>query len=175
MTSVFQAQRVSHLKDILSEGSKITEKAFSQTYQEGLHILPNMKDINVKTFSLFKKKNELTIIKEALGEMDFDFLIFDTSPNFELQTMNALVASDAVLIPVKYDLFSLEGLSTVKQYVDKIQEHVNPDLKNLGILATHVDMREGINKPIREKIERAFEMPLWIVLLGLILGLKPLK
>jgi chromosome partitioning protein len=157
LSSVFGHEPKETLREILSEGKKITTKSFSATYQDNLFIIPNLKDISVKMFGFLNFQDEKTILKDKLGKIDFDFLFIDTPPNLELQTINSMIASDFILIPVKYDIFSLQGIVTVKEYFDKTKEKVNKNLDILGIVATSVDERESINSPIRAKLEAIFD------------------
>jgi chromosome partitioning protein len=156
LSSVFRHEPEASLRDILSENKKITTNSFSETYQKNLVIIPNMKDVSVKMFGFLKFFDEKRILKDRLGEIDLDYILLDTPPNIELQTINSLVASDYVLIPIKYDIFSLSGLVTVKEYLDQVREHINPKLDVLGILATHVDDRESINEPIQQQVNQLF-------------------
>lgn len=157
LSSVFRVEPLSDLRSVLSEDKKITTESFSSTYLENLYILPNFKDVNVRMFGILPKFfDDKRILKDKLGEIDFDFLIIDTPPNLELQTINSLVVSDYVLIPIKYDIFSLDGLMTVKEYIEQVKNHINEKLEVVGIIPTHVDERESINDAIKTQIENLF-------------------
>lgn len=156
LSSVFGHEPKATLREILSEGKKITTASFSPTYQHNLFIIPNLKDISVKMFGFLSFQDEKTILKDRLGKIDFDFLFIDTPPNLELQTINSMIASDFILIPVKYDIFSLQGIVTVKEYFEKTKQSINQKLEILGIVATNVDERESMNSPIRAKLESIF-------------------
>jgi chromosome partitioning protein len=157
LSSVFRHENQENLRDVLSENKKITTRTFAETYQPNLYIIPNLKDITVKVFNFIKFFDEKRILKDKLGEIDLDYVFIDTPPNLELQTINSMVASDYILIPIKYDIFSLSGLANVKEFLDQVKEHINPNLEILGIVATHVDDRESINEPIKNQVESVFQ------------------
>jgi chromosome partitioning protein len=156
LSSLFKVEGENDVRTLLQQKSKIETKSFSKTNNENLYILPNNKDISAKMFANLEYFDEKKILLDKFGKIDFDFLIIDTPPNLEVQTINSLSVSDYVIIPIKYDLFSLQGLVTVKDYLEKIIEHVNPKLKVLGIIATFVDERESNNAQIKAKVEELF-------------------
>jgi len=157
LSSVFNIEPLSDLRSVLSEDKKITTESFSETYLKNLFILPNFKDVNVKMFGILPKFfDDKRILKDKLGEINFDFLIIDTPPNLELQTINSLAVTNYVLIPIKYDIFSFDGLMTVRDYIEQVKHHMNENLEVVGIIPTHVDERESINESIKEGVENIF-------------------
>ncbi|MBC7471691.1 MAG: ParA family protein [candidate division SR1 bacterium] len=156
LSSLFKIENSNDIRSILQGSGKIKTDSFTKTHNPNLYILPNKKDISAKMFANLEYFDEKKILLDKFGKIDFDFLIIDTPPNLEVQTINSLSVSDYVIIPIKYDLFSLQGLVTVKDYLEKIVEHVNPKLKILGIVATFVDERESNNAQIKTKVTELF-------------------
>jgi chromosome partitioning protein len=156
LSSLFKVDSQNDVRNLLQQKGKIETKSFAKTNNPNLFILPNNKDISAKMFANLEYFDEKKILLDKFGKIDFDFLIIDTPPNLEVQTINSLSISDYVIIPIKYDLFSLQGLVTVKDYLEKIVEHVNSKLKILGIIATFVDERESNNAQIKAKVEELF-------------------
>ena len=99
------------------------------------------------------------MLKEALDEIrtDYDFCIIDTPPTLGILTVNALTASDGVVIPLTADLFSLQGLSQLDLLMDRVRKYSNRDLKIEGLLITIHDERTNISKALSEKINQTAE------------------
>ena len=145
----------SDLVEALLSIEKITNKTFSSTYQENLFILPNHKDITSKLFDRVDIFVQTTILKNRLNlnSLDFDYIFIDTPPNLELQTLNAMTASTHILIPVAYERFGIDGITSVRAYFQKAKETVNPQLEILGVVATNVDQRLNMTKEKKEILE----------------------
>ena len=99
------------------------------------------------------------MLREALDSVraDYDFCIIDTPPTLGILTVNALTASDGVVIPLTADLFSLQGLSQLDLLMDRVRKYSNRDLKIEGLLITIHDERTNISKALSEKINQTAE------------------
>jgi chromosome partitioning protein len=86
----------------------------------------------------------------------YDFCLIDCSPSLSLLTLNALVASDEVIIPVQTHYYALEGLKQLLETVDIVQERFNEKLKVAGILLTLVDSRTMLSKQIQQQMRDYF-------------------
>jgi len=97
-------------------------------------------------------------LKDALSPIrkKYDFIIIDTPPTLGIITLNALVASDAILIPIQSSYLSLEGSDDLLETIDKIKKVANPNLRVLGILITLHDRRTNLGKDVVSKIKNVF-------------------
>ncbi len=86
----------------------------------------------------------------------YDDILIDCSPSLGTLTINALTASQGVLIPMECEYFAVLGLSLVKKTIEKIRENTNPNLVIDGILATMFDRKTGHSRDVLELIEREF-------------------
>jgi chromosome partitioning protein len=86
----------------------------------------------------------------------YDFIIVDTPPTLGIITLNALVASDSILIPIQSSYLSLEGSDDLLETIDKIKKVANPNLHILGILITLHDRRTNLGKDVVKKIRKVF-------------------
>lgn len=93
-------------------------------------------------------------IKEA--ELDYDFIIFDLPPDLGLLSINGLVATDKVIIPVDIGVFSLSGINELLSMMGLIKKgHLNDNIELLGVLITKVDNRTNLGKKIRDMLLEA--------------------
>jgi chromosome partitioning protein len=93
-------------------------------------------------------------LEAVLG--DYDFIIIDCSPSLGLITVNALTASDSVVIPVQCEYFALEGLGKLLNTIKIVQTRINPKLKIEGILMTMYDGRLRLSNQVVEEIKNHF-------------------
>ena len=86
----------------------------------------------------------------------FDFIIIDTPPTLGIITLNALVAADAIIIPIQSSYLSLEGTDDLLETINKVKKVANPNLNILGILITLHDKRTNISRDVVKKIKNVF-------------------
>jgi chromosome partitioning protein len=97
-------------------------------------------------------------LKDILQEVvdRFEYIVIDTPPTLGIITVNALVASTHVLIPIQASYFALEGTDDLLETIDKIKQRANPQLQILGALITLYDKRTLLAKDIHDQIQRVF-------------------
>jgi chromosome partitioning protein len=86
----------------------------------------------------------------------YDYIIIDTPPTLGLITVNAMVASDYLIVPIQPSYFALEGTDDLLDTVEKVRARPNPNLKVLGVLITLLDKRTTLAKDIHEQIRQVF-------------------
>jgi chromosome partitioning protein len=103
--------------------------------------------------------NREKVLKNVLDTVrnDYDFIIIDCSPSLGLITVNALVASDAVVIPVQCEFFALEGLGKLLNTIKIVQSRLNTELQIEGILMTMYDGRLRLCNQVVNEVRRHFE------------------
>lgn len=107
--------------------------------------LRNMED------SQFRMKNMLAEIKD-----DFDFIFIDCSPSLGLLTLNSIIASDSVIIPVQCEYLALEGLGKILNTIKITKEHLNPSLEIEGFLLTMYDSRLKLANQVIAEVKKHF-------------------
>jgi len=118
---------------LLLKKAPITIEDFSITEYKNLYILPNDKDINGALFGRMNPADQLFALKNILKDLNtFDFIFIDTAPNLDTPTFNALIASNHVVIPVEYDIFSAIGIAVLYDNINSAKQ-VNADLNVLGL------------------------------------------
>jgi len=135
----------------------LTNKATAQQIRiqlEGMDVLPansNLAGIDLEVKAIGKEYR----LKNALKEMqaNYDYIIIDTPPTLSLLTVNALTASDYVLIPTQADIFSLQGLGQLYGTIQAVQDYTNPELQIAGIIVTRHNTRTILAQEITEMLE----------------------
>jgi len=97
-------------------------------------------------------------LKDKMSEVirDFDYIFIDTPPTLGMITVNALVASSHVLVPIQSSYFALEGTDDLLETIDKIKTRPNPNLQLLGVVITMHDKRTTLGRDIQQQIENVF-------------------
>ncbi|MBM3750540.1 MAG: ParA family protein [Acidimicrobiia bacterium] len=101
--------------------------------------------------SHFKLKDKLAAVVS-----DFDVVVIDCPPALGLLTVNALVASTHLLIPIQSSYFALEGTDDLLETIEKVRMRANPDLRILGVVITMHDKRTALARDIRAQIDKVF-------------------
>ena len=124
-----------------------------------LYILPSHLDLVGAEIELIQHENRETIMKDTLAKIkgDYDYIIIDCSPSLGLITVNALTASDSVIIPVQCEYFALEGLGKLLNTIKIVQKRLNPELTIEGLLLTMYDSRLRLSNQVVEEVKQHFE------------------
>lgn len=130
-----------------------------ETETPNLYLLPAHLDLVGAEIELINQPNRERIMKQVLEEIrgEYDYIIIDCSPSLGLITVNALTASDSVLIPVQCEYFALEGLGKLLNTIKIVQSRLNPDLEIEGILLTMFDPRLRLSNQVVDEIRRHFQ------------------
>lgn len=149
--------------DVLTNKCDIRE-AIIKTKFNKLSILPatiNLAGLDVELVQMeyndpeFKKNEQLKRALETVKN-DFDYIIIDCPPSLGLNTINALVASNSVLIPVQCEFFALEGVAQLLNTIIMTQTKLNPDLTIEGVLLTLLDSRTNLGLEVVEQVRKFF-------------------
>lgn len=132
------------------------EKFAVVNVRKNLDLLPSSEDligIELTLSSLMSREKKLANALKKIKE-DYDYIFIDCPSNTSLVTINALSASDYVIMPIKAEIFSIEGIEHMINYIRMIKENINPDLSILGILITQYEERLNLGKKVMKKIEK---------------------
>ena len=124
-----------------------------------LDILPSHIDLvgaEVEMVSISEREQKMRASLDAIKD-GYDFIIIDCSPSLGLITVNALTASDSVIVPVQCEYFALEGLGKLLNTLKLIQSRLNPDLTIEGILLTMYDARLNLSNQVVEDVRTHFK------------------
>lgn len=130
-----------------------------QTDVENLYIVPATISLAGAEIELVSTISREVRLKKSLQEIKnhFDFIIIDCPPSLGLLTINALTASDALIIPVQCEYYALEGLSQLLSTVRLVQKHLNKELMIDGVLLTMLDARTNLGLQVIDEVKRYFQ------------------
>jgi len=141
----------------LLSGEAFWSQALLETEVENLNLVSADKNLTGALLELVSVDRREYLLKEVLEPIheNYDFILLDCPPSLNLLTLNALVATDTILIPMQCEYFSLEGVSEMLETVEQIKSRWNPKLALEGILLTMFDERTNLSHQVAEDI-RAF-------------------
>jgi len=124
-----------------------------------LKLVPSARDLIGAEVELIEVKEREYLLKRALRPVRalFDFILIDCPPSLGLLTVNALVASDSILIPLQCEYYALEGVSYLLDTYWRVRRAFNPELKIEGVLLTMFDERTNLSKQVEQEIRRYFK------------------
>ena len=135
------------------------EKVILKTEVDNLHLIPSHIDLVGAEIEMLNLPNREKIMKNSIVKLKeiYDFILIDCSPSLGLITVNALTASDSIIIPVQCEYFALEGLGKLLNTVKLIQNRLNPELSIEGFLLTMYDGRLNLSNQVYEEVKRHFQ------------------
>jgi len=121
-------------------------------------VLPSNMDLAGAEVHLLEADHRETRLKTALAKLvdDYDYMFIDCPPSMNMLTINALVASDSVLVPMQCEYFSLEGLSSLMDTLKQVRASVNKQLSLEGLLRTMFDGRSRLTRDVSEQLTTHF-------------------
>jgi chromosome partitioning protein len=139
-------------------GAGTAEEALLTTELEQLWLIPSHKNLIGANLELVDVDGREFRMREALAPLRdrFHFIVLDCPPALDLLTLNALVAADAVLIPMQGEYFALEGISELLDTIERIRAALNPALTIEGVVLTMFDDRTNLAQQVRNELTNFF-------------------
>jgi chromosome partitioning protein len=143
--------------EVLIGANKINEVIIN-TYMPFMDILPSNINLVGAEIEMVEFPKRETLLKNALAEAEqnYDFIIIDCPPSLGLLTLNALTASNSVLIPVQCEYFALEGLGQLLNTINIVRQHFNKHLSIEGVLLTMFDSRLRLSQQVADEVRKYF-------------------
>jgi chromosome partitioning protein len=144
--------------ELLTDTDVIREQVIRPTSVPGLDIVPSRISLAKFESKLLGEFDAPFRLKDRMDGLagTYEFIIIDTPPTLGLITVNALVASDYVIVPIQPSYFALEGTDDLLDTVEKVKARPNPNLELLGVLITLLDKRTTLAKDIHDQIRGVF-------------------
>ncbi len=133
------------------------ESAIKKTLVPGLDIITANTNLAASEIELVDFEKREFVLKKILSEIkNYDYILIDCPPALGLLTINSLVASNSVIVPLQSEFFALEGISSLINSIDLIKKNFNPNLTIEGILLTMVDKRNSLSGLVEKDVREHF-------------------
>ena len=147
-----------NIYDVMLKGDGIKDVVTSTTFPH-LDIIASTNDIvgaEIELVSIMAREYQLQKALRSINKQ-YDMIIIDCPPSLGLLTINALTASDALVIPIQCEYYALEGLGQLLNTVRLVQRHLNKGLEIVGILMTMYDSRLNLSKQVVNEVNSFFK------------------
>lgn len=127
-------------------------------HKEGLDLIPSNLELSSLEVSLINAMSREYTLKNSINQIkkNYDYVLIDCMPSLGMITINALAASDKVIIPVQSEFLATKGMGHLLETILKVRKNINPNLKVGGILLTLVNERTKLAKNIREELKETY-------------------
>ncbi|MFO1128908.1 MAG: ParA family protein [Rhodospirillales bacterium] len=150
------ARRRPSTYDVLIGRTSLTE-AMQPTLVPGLYIVPSGVDLSGAEIELVGQAGRESYLRRAIADLDgVDYVLIDCPPALGLLTINALVAAEALLVPLQCEFFALEGISHLLRTVERVRKGYNPRLHIQGIVLTMFDRRNKLSDVVASDVRAHF-------------------
>ncbi len=151
----YELERSSY--DVLTRQCPL-DAALQKQLPAGYHLLGANHDLVAAEVELVSAIGRELRLRQALETVknNYDLILIDCAPSLNLLTINALVAADAVIIPMQCEYFALEGLAALKDTIEQVSASVNPGLHIAGILRTMFDPRNTLSTDVSSELQQHF-------------------
>ncbi|MDR2158236.1 MAG: ParA family protein [Holosporaceae bacterium] len=127
-----------------------------ETYVDGLSVISSTIDLSAAEIELFSQKDRDSKLKRSIAHLEYDYVLIDCPPGFGLININALNASNKIIIPLQCEFYALEGLAQLFNTIQSVRNTINKDLIVSGILLTMYDRRNSLSSVIANDVRSHF-------------------
>lgn len=139
-------------------GRATAKDAIIDTGFKNLHVIPSQMSLAGAEFELIDTENRETLLKTALEDVqgDYDYIFVDCPPSLGILSINALAASNGVIIPMQCEFYALEGLSQLMLSIKQVKKLYNPSLEITGILITMFNGRLNLSLQVLDELKKYY-------------------
>lgn len=151
-----EKNRVEHtLYDVLISNCTLNEATYSIPYNETLYVVPSNVNLAGAEIELLDIPSREYILKVAVSTVShlYDFIIIDCPPSLNILTLNALSASNSVIVPIQCEYYALEGLTQLIHTINLVSKKLNPTLYIEGLLFTMFDARTNLSAQVIDEVK----------------------
>ena len=143
--------------DVLVNEESIAD-AIWESSAENVSICPTNINLAGAEIELVNVMSREQVLKEALKEIrdDYDYILIDCPPSLSILTINALTASDGIIIPIQGEYYALEGLTQLVDTINIVKKKLNKNLSILGVVLTMFDRRTQLTRQVEEEVSNYF-------------------
>ncbi|MCK4636047.1 MAG: ParA family protein [Candidatus Moranbacteria bacterium] len=139
-------------------GNLSVKDSIVETKEKGFDIIPATADLAGANIDLVEMENREYRLYDVLRQVrtDYDYIIIDSPPSLGLLTINGLVASDSVIIPVQAEYYALEGLGQLLETINLVKDNLQPNLGIMGSVVTLYDKRNRLARQVVREMRQHF-------------------
>lgn len=153
-----ESQKYVSIYEVLVQNIDVPNVFVVSDINENLHLIPSKIDLAGAEIELVSRFSREKILKEKLDvvKASYDYILIDCPPSLGLLTLNALVASNCVVIPVQCEYYALEGISQLVKTIDIVKKSLNSELDILGVVMTMFDARTRLSSEVVAEVKNYF-------------------
>lgn len=140
-------------------GKNTVKNSIINTVYERLSVIPSNSRLTGAQIEMIDLEDKNYILKDALSSINnvYDYIIIDLPPSLGILTLNALTASNNVIITLQAEYYALEGLTELMNTIDLVRKNLNKELNILGILLTMYDNRTNLSKEVENEVRNYYK------------------
>ena len=140
-------------------GTAAMQACVRPTKYKNLSLAPSTPELANAEVEITSQHRKFVRLRDAINSVreDFDYVIIDLPPSLSLLTVNGMIASDYLLLPVQTEFYALEGVAQLLESMKLVMKQANPNLKLLGVVATMHDKRTKLSSQVLEEIKKYFK------------------
>jgi len=145
--------------DVFTSDIELSDVIIESNLIENFYIAPAKVELAGAEVELIEKPNRESILRDKLDKIkdQFDYVFIDCPPSLGFLTLNALCASNSVLIPIQCEFYALEGVGQLVNTVDLIKNSLNPELDIEGVIMSMYDSRTRLSAEVVEEVNKYFK------------------
>lgn len=146
-------------------GKKAGQEIIKPTQILGYHLIPSSSDLSGALVELVNLPQREYYLRNFINSIrhQYDYIIIDLPPSLSLLTINGLMASDEIIIPVQAEYYGMEGLGQLLKTIDLIRDNLSHPIKITGAVITLYDKRERLPRQVAKSLRRNFPYPIFNV------------
>ena len=154
------------LYDLLLE-EKSLDEVIVKNVVEGVDLIPSNTDLSGVEIELIGRENREYLLKNLIDQKKdiYDFVIMDCPPSLNMMTINALTASNSVLVPIQCEYYALEGLSQLLYTVNLVKERLNSGIEIEGVVLTMYDARTNLSAQVVDNVRKNMDKNIYKVVI----------
>ena len=140
-------------------GAHSLGEAIQHTKYKFLDLAPTTPELANVEVEITSQQKKFTRLRDAINSVrdNYDYIIIDLPPSLSLLTVNGMIASDYLLLPVQTEFYALEGVAQLLESMKLVMKQANPGLKLLGVVATMYDKRTSLSPQVLSEIKKYFK------------------
>lgn len=145
--------------DVLTSDTSLKDVIISSDLVQNLHIAPSTMELAGAEVEMISNQNREQVLLNKIGEIaeEYDYVFIDCPPSLGVITINALAASNSVIIPIQCEFYALEGVGQLINTIQLVKKSLNKNLEIEGVLMTMYDFRTNLSNEVYNEVKKYFK------------------